>query len=109
MVMFICVEVEPPELFAQTVYATAVVCKTEGVPLMAPVLELKARPFGMDGLISHVVTAPPLIEGVVVDIAVPLMSVKLWDEYTIEFGARSTMVMFICVEAEPPELLAQIV
>tara|TARA_Y100000766_G_scaffold215801_1_gene187598 strand:- start:6 stop:332 length:327 start_codon:yes stop_codon:yes gene_type:complete len=108
--MFICVEVEPPELFAQTVYATAVVCNAVGVPLMAPVLELNVRPrVVMDGLISHVVTAPPLMDGVVVDIAVPLVSVKLWDEYTIEFGARSTMVMFISVEAEPPELLAQIV
>ncbi len=80
MVMLICVEVEPPELFAQMVYVTAVVCKVEGVPLMAPVLELKARPFGIDGLISHVVADPPLMDGVVVDIAVPLTSVKSCDE-----------------------------
>ena len=43
---------------------------------MAPVLALNAIPLGIDGLISHVVTLPPLIAGVVVDIAVPLVSVK---------------------------------
>ena len=71
MVMFICVEVEPPELLAQMVYATAVVCKLEGVPLMAPVVELKLKPFGIEGLISQLVTLPPLMAGVVVVIAVP--------------------------------------
>ena len=76
MVMFIWVEVEPPELFAQMVYVTAVVCNTDGVPLMAPVLALNAIPLGIDGLISHVVADPPLMDGVVVDIAVPLVSVK---------------------------------
>ena len=80
MVMFIWVEVEPPELFAQIVYVTAVVCKIEGVPLMAPVLALNESPLGMDGLISHAVADPPLMEGVVVDIAVPLTSVKSCDE-----------------------------
>ncbi len=71
MVMFICVEVEPPELLAQMVYATAVVCKLEGVPLIAPVVELKLKPFGIEGLISQLVTLPPLMAGVVVVIAVP--------------------------------------
>lgn len=71
MVMFICVEVDPPELLAQMVYATAVVCKIEGVPLMAPVVELKLKPFGIVGLISQEVTLPPLMAGVVVVIAVP--------------------------------------
>ena len=69
--MFICVEVEPPELLAQMVYATAVVCKLEGVPLIAPVVELKLKPFGIEGLISQLVTLPPLMAGVVVVIAVP--------------------------------------
>ena len=80
MVMFIWVEVEPPELFAQIVYVTAVVCKIEGVPLMVPVLALNESPLGMDGLISHAVADPPLMEGVVADIAVPLTSVKSCDE-----------------------------
>ena len=80
MVMFTFVEVEPPELVAEMVYSTAVVCKPVGVPLMAPVLELNARPFGMLGLIDHVVTLPPLIAGVVVVIAVPFSRIKSCDE-----------------------------
>ena len=71
MVMFICVEVEPPELLAQMVYATAVVCKLEGVPLMAPVVELKVTPFGIVGLISQLVPLPPLMAGGVVVIDGP--------------------------------------
>ena len=43
---------------------------------MAPVLALKAIPFGMAGLISQLVTLPPLLAGVVVVIAVPFSSVK---------------------------------
>ena len=43
---------------------------------MAPVVELKVKPLGIDGLISHVVTLPPLIAGVVVVIAVPFSSVR---------------------------------
>ena len=43
---------------------------------MAPVLELKVKPFGIDGLISHVVTLPPLMAGVVVVIAVPFSRIK---------------------------------
>ena len=80
MVIFISVEVQPPELLAQIVYVTDVVCRIEGVPLMAPVDELNESPLGMDGLISHVVTLPPLIAGVVVVIAVPFSSVKSCDE-----------------------------
>ena len=47
---------------------------------MAPVVELKLKPLGIDGLISHVVTLPPLIAGVVVVIAVPFSSVKSCEE-----------------------------
>ena len=80
------------------------------MPLIAPVLELNVRPREViDGLISQVLTVPPLTAGVVVDIADPLMSVKSWDEYTMLFGATSSMVMFTVVEADPPLLLAQIV
>ena len=80
MVMFICVEVEPPELLAQMVYVTDVVCRIEGVPLMAPVVELKLSPFGIVGLISHEMTLPPLIAGVVVVIAVPFSRTKSCEE-----------------------------
>ena len=43
---------------------------------MAPVLALNAIPAGIEGLISQLVTLPPLIAGVVVVIAVPFSSVK---------------------------------
>ena len=80
MVMFTSVEVQPPELLAQMVYVTAVVCRIDGVPLMAPVLALNTIPLGMAGLISHAVTLPPLMAGVVVDMVVPFSSVKSCDE-----------------------------
>ena len=47
---------------------------------MAPVVELKVKPLGIDGLISHVVTLPPLMTGVVVVIAVPFSRVKSCEE-----------------------------
>ena len=56
------------------------VCSPEGVPLMAPVLALNVIPLGMDGLISHEVTLPPLLAGVVVVMSVPFSSVKSCDE-----------------------------
>ena len=80
MVMFIWVEVDPPELLAQMVYVADVVCRIEGVPLMAPVVELKLKPFGIVGLISHEVTLPPLMAGVVVVIAVPFSRSKSCEE-----------------------------
>ena len=52
------------------------VCNPEGVPLMAPVLALHVIPLGMDGLISHEVTLPPLMAGVIVVMSVPFSSVK---------------------------------
>ena len=76
MVMFIWVEVEPPELLAQMVYVTAEVCRTLGVPLMAPVVELNAKPLGMEGLMAHDIAAPPPMAGVVVIMAVPFSKVK---------------------------------
>ena len=75
MVMFNCVDVDPPELFAQTVYAVFVVCKTDGVPLMAPVLELNDNPVGTEGLISQLVAVPPLTVAVFVVISVPFSRV----------------------------------
>jgi len=42
---------------------------------MAPVEVLKERPLGKEGLISQLVTAPPLTLGVLVVIAVPFSRV----------------------------------
>ena len=75
MVMLTCVEVEPPELLAETVYVTAVVCKFVGVPLMTPVLALNAIPDGMDGLMVQLVAVPPLTLGVLVLMSTPLVRV----------------------------------
>ena len=49
---------------------------TEGVPLMAPVVESMERPVGSDGETDHEVMVPPLTVGVTVVMAVPLVSVK---------------------------------
>ena len=75
IVMLTCVEVEPPELLAETVYVTAVVCKFVGVPLMTPVLALNAIPDGMDGLMVQLVMLPPLTLGVLVLMSTPLVRV----------------------------------
>ena len=47
-----------------------------GVPEMAPVEESSDSPAGSDGETDHVVTGPPLVVGVTVVIAVPLVNVK---------------------------------
>ena len=47
-----------------------------GVPLIAPVEESKDKPAGRDGETDHEVTVPPLIDGVTVVIAVPLVKVN---------------------------------
>ena len=74
MVMFTVVEADPPLLFAQIVCIEDTVCRALGVPLIAPVLELNVRPRpAIDGLISQLVTVPPLTLGVFVDIADPLV------------------------------------
>ena len=52
-----------------------VVCKTDGVPLMDPVLELNDSPDGTEGLISQLVTVPPPIVGVFVVMSDPFSSV----------------------------------
>ena len=49
---------------------------TEGVPLIAPVVESMERPVGSDGETDHVVTVPPLTVGVTVVMAVPLVNVN---------------------------------
>ena len=52
------------------------VVTADGVPEMAPVDESSDSPAGRDGETDHVVTGPPLVVGVTVVIAVPLVNVK---------------------------------
>ena len=56
--MFTVALTEPPLLFAQIVYVTAVVCKTVGIPQIVPLLVPKFRPLGSDGEIAQEVIAP---------------------------------------------------
>ena len=49
-----------------------------GVPLMAPVDESRERPAGSDGETDHEVTGPPLVVGVTVVMAVPLVNVNVF-------------------------------
>jgi hypothetical protein len=49
---------------------------TDGVPLMAPVVESIDSPVGRVGDTDHVATAPPLTVGVTVVMAVPLVKVN---------------------------------
>ena len=49
-----------------------------GVPLMAPVEESSERPAGSEGETDHEVTGPPLVVGVTVVMAVPLVSVNVF-------------------------------
>ena len=109
MVMFTVAEAEPPELLAQTVYVVAVVCSTDGVPLMAPVEVLKERPVGTEGLISQDVMVPPLVDGRFGVIVVPFSSVMFSGEYEISLGACSLTVIDMVAEDSPPGLLAVMV
>ena len=47
-----------------------------GVPLIAPLEESKDKPAGKEGETDHEVTVPPVIDGVPVVIAVPLVNVN---------------------------------
>ena len=47
-----------------------------GVPLMAPVVASSDKPAGREGDTDQEVTGPPLVVGVVVVMAVPLVRVK---------------------------------
>ena len=49
---------------------------TEGVPLIAPVVESMERPVGSDGETDHEVMVPPLTVGVTVVMAVPFVKVN---------------------------------
>ena len=49
-----------------------------GVPLMAPSDEASERPDGRDGETDHEVTVPPVVVGVTVVMAVPLVKVNVF-------------------------------
>ena len=65
----------PPVLLPVTVYDAEEVT-AEGVPEMAPVEESMERPAGREGETDHEVTVPPVVVGVTVVIAVPLVNVN---------------------------------
>ena len=64
---------EPPELFAYSVYVTAVVWLTVGVPEITPFTMV--RPAGRVGAISQVATAPPVLVATISVIADALVNV----------------------------------
>ena len=65
----------PPVLAAVMVYKVDEVTAV-GVPLMAPVVESKAKPAGRVGETDHEVIVPPFTVGVTVVIPVPFVSVN---------------------------------
>ena len=76
-----------------------------GVPLMVPVEESSANPAGRDGETDQEVTGPPLVVGVTVVIAVPLVSVNEFGVYVSEDGATSLTTMVTATVSLPPVLL----
>ena len=74
---------------------------------MAPVEVENERPAGSDvGEMDHEVTAPPLVVGVTVVMAVPFVRVKLFGLYVSEDGATSLTSMVTSAVVLPPVLLA---
>ena len=65
----------PPVLVPVTVYVAEEVTAV-GVPLMAPSDEANERPAGSEGETDQDVTVPPVVVGVVVVMAVPLVKVN---------------------------------
>lgn len=65
----------PPVLPAVMVYEVEEVT-ADGVPLIAPVEESRARPAGSDGETDHEVIVPPLTVGVTVVMPVPFVSMN---------------------------------
>jgi hypothetical protein len=72
---------------------------------MVPVEESIANPAGRDGEIDQEVTGPPLVVGVTVVIAVPLVSVNEFGVYVSEDGATSLTTMVTLTLSLPPVLL----
>ena len=77
-----------------------------GVPLMAPVDESNESPAGREGETDQVVMAPPLVVGVTVVMAVPLVKENESGLYVIEDGAMSLTSMVTVAVVLPPVLPA---
>ena len=77
-----------------------------GVPLMAPVEESSERPAGSDGETDQVVMVPPLLVGVTVVMAVPLVSVNELGLYVKDDGATSLTTMVTFAVVLPPVFVA---
>ena len=77
-----------------------------GVPLIAPSDEASERPDGSEGETDHVVTVPPVVVGVTVVMAVPLVSVNEVGLYVRADGATSFTTMVTSAVVLPPLLLA---
>ena len=77
-----------------------------GVPLIAPVDESSERPDGREGETDQEVTGPPLVVGVTVVMAVPLVSVNVFGLYVSAEGATSLTSMVTSAVVLPPVLLA---
>ena len=73
---------------------------------MDPVLELNDSPDGTEGLISQLVTEPPLEEGVLVVMSVPFSSVMFSVGYVIPDGITALTAIERVVESEPPLFVA---
>ena len=104
-------EVEPPELFAQIVYVTGLVCRTVGIPQTVPLLVSKVRPLGKAGLISHEVMVPEPVT-----VAFSGKSILIWPFVSVRFdgeyesvGTWSSTTMVMVVVSVPPELRTVIV
>ena len=95
----------PPVLVAVTVYVAEEVTAV-GVPEIAPFEESRERPAGSDGETDQEVTAPPLVVGVTVVMAVPLVKVNEFGLYVKDDGVTSLTTMVRKTESVPPVLVA---
>ena len=81
MVMLTVVDLEPAELFAQTVN-TAPASTTLGVPQIVPLLVSKVRPDGNEALMAQEVTLP-VVPLVVIDGVAEVMTVPFVPEMSL--------------------------
>ena len=73
---------------------------------MAPVVESSERPAGSEGETDQEVTGPPLVVGVTVVMAVPLVRVNVLGLYVSAEGATSLTSMVTSAVVLPPVLVA---
>ena len=81
---------------------------TKGVPVIEPGPLLNVNPDGRAGSYSHVAMAPPVFEKTMALIALPRVSVTLLT-YPDITAKGSLIVRLTWTDADPPELLAQMV